>query len=133
RGPRGPHRLGVSRDGSRRVAPGRDRRWRDHQYKLSRLRPADERARRDDRGDEGVIIAVDGPAAAGKGTLARRIARHYRFDHLDTGRLYRATALEAFLAGIDPADPAAAAAAAKRVRPEHLGNAQLTEERVARA
>ena len=41
-----------------------------------------------------MIVAVDGPAAAGKGTLARRIAAHYRLAHLDTGRLYRATALE---------------------------------------
>jgi cytidylate kinase len=80
-----------------------------------------------------VIIAVDGPAAAGKGTLARRIAQHYRLDHLDTGRLYRATALEAFLAGGDPSDPAVAEAAAKRVRPERLSDPQLNEERVARA
>jgi len=80
-----------------------------------------------------VIVAVDGPAAAGKGTLARRIAQHYRLDHLDTGRLYRATALEALLAGGDPADPAVAEAAAKRVRPEHLGDPRLKEERVAQA
>ena len=80
-----------------------------------------------------MIIAVDGPAAAGKGTLARRIAQHYRLDHLDTGRLYRATALEALLAGGDPADPTIAEAAAQRVRPEHLGDPELNEERVARA
>ncbi|HXA71822.1 MAG TPA: nucleoside monophosphate kinase, partial [Stellaceae bacterium] len=80
-----------------------------------------------------MIIAVDGPAAAGKGTLARRIAQHYRLDHLDTGRLYRATALEALLAGGDPADPTIAEAAVQRVRPEHLGDPELNEERVARA
>jgi cytidylate kinase len=80
-----------------------------------------------------VIVAVDGPAAAGKGTLARRIAEHYRLDHLDTGRLYRATAFEALLAGGNPADPAVAEAAAKRVRLEQLGNPQLNEERVAQA
>jgi len=80
-----------------------------------------------------VIVAVDGPAAAGKGTLARRIAQHYRLDHLDTGRLYRATALEALEAGADPADPAAAEAAAQRVRADRLGNPRLNEERVAKA
>ena len=39
-----------------------------------------------------MIIAIDGPAASGKGTIARRIAAHYRLPHLDTGLLYRATA-----------------------------------------
>ena len=80
-----------------------------------------------------MIIAVDGPAAAGKGTLARRIAHHYRLDHLDTGRLYRATALEALLASGDPAEPSLAEAAARRVRPESLSDPALNEERVARA
>ena len=80
-----------------------------------------------------MIVAVDGPAAAGKGTLARRIAQHYRLDHLDTGRLYRATAFEAIEAGADPADPAAAAAAAKRVRADRLGDPRLNEEPIARA
>jgi cytidylate kinase len=80
-----------------------------------------------------VIVAVDGPAAAGKGTLARRIAQHYRLDHLDTGRLYRATAFEALQAGGDPADPRVAEAAAKRVHADRLGDLRLNEERVARA
>jgi len=39
-----------------------------------------------------VIIAIDGPAASGKGTIARRLAARYRLPHLDTGLLYRATA-----------------------------------------
>src|SRR4030081_1295163 len=39
-----------------------------------------------------MIIAIDGPAASGKGTLARRLAQHYGLPHLDTGLLYRATA-----------------------------------------
>jgi cytidylate kinase len=78
-----------------------------------------------------VIIAVDGPAAAGKGTLARRIAQHYRLDHLDTGRLYRATAFEALQSGGDPADAAVAEAAAKRVRADRLDDARFNEERVA--
>ncbi|HLJ20176.1 MAG TPA: d(CMP) kinase [Stellaceae bacterium] len=78
-----------------------------------------------------MIIAVDGPAAAGKGTLARRIAQHYRLDHLDTGRLYRATAFEALQSGGDPADAAVAEAAAKRVQADCLGDPRLGEERVA--
>ena len=40
-----------------------------------------------------VVIAVDGPAASGKGTLARRLAAHFGYAHLDSGLLYRATAL----------------------------------------
>jgi hypothetical protein len=44
---------------------------------------------------EVVIVAVDGPAASGKGTLARRLASRLRLAHLDTGRLYRALALQA--------------------------------------
>ena len=80
-----------------------------------------------------MIIAVDGPAAAGKGTLARRIAQHYRLDHLDTGRLYRATAFEALQSGGDPAIAAVAEAAAKRVCADRLGDPRLNEERVAQA
>ena len=41
-----------------------------------------------------MIIAVDGPAASGKGTIARALARHYGLPHLDTGLLYRAVALD---------------------------------------
>ena len=36
------------------------------------------------------VIAIDGPTASGKGTLAKRLARHFRFAHLDSGLLYRA-------------------------------------------
>jgi len=55
-----------------------------------------------------VIIAVDGPAASGKGTIARALARHYGLPHLDTGLLYRAVGLGVTRAGQDPADPLAA-------------------------
>jgi CMP/dCMP kinase len=52
-----------------------------------------------------VVIAIDGPAASGKGTLARRIAQHFRYAHLDTGALYRAVGVAALRRGGDPADP----------------------------
>lgn len=50
------------------------------------------------------VIAVDGPAASGKGTIARALARHFAVPHLDTGALYRATALAAARAGIAATD-----------------------------
>ncbi len=68
------------------------------------------------------LIAVDGPAASGKGTVARALARHYRVGHLDTGKLYRAVGLAVRLAGARPDDAAAAARAA-----EHLDPALLDE------
>jgi cytidylate kinase len=80
-----------------------------------------------------MIIAVDGPAAAGKGTLARRLAAHYRLAFLDTGALYRATALHALEGGGDPADPATAEEAARLVGPADLEDRRLREERVAQA
>jgi len=49
-----------------------------------------------------VIIAVDGPAASGKGTIARALAQHYRLPHLDTGLLYRAVGIATLRAGGDP-------------------------------
>ncbi|MBK9080722.1 MAG: (d)CMP kinase [Rhizobiales bacterium] len=59
-----------------------------------------------------MIIAIDGPAASGKGTLARRLAAHFRLPHLDTGLLYRATALALMDADqrLDDEDAAEAAA-----------------------
>lgn len=60
-----------------------------------------------------MIIAIDGPAASGKGTLARRLAAHYSLPHLDTGMLYRATARALMDEGHDLADVGAAVAAAR--------------------
>ncbi len=54
------------------------------------------------------VVAIDGPAASGKGTLAPRLGERFGLAHLDTGTLYRATALGVIDAGGDPADPAAA-------------------------
>lgn len=65
-----------------------------------------------------LVIAVDGPAAAGKGTLARRLAAQLGLPYLDTGLLYRATGRRVLDAGADPADPAAAEQAARTLTPE---------------
>ncbi len=58
-----------------------------------------------------MIIAVDGPAASGKGTIARALARHYALPHLDTGLLYRAVAATVLRDELDPAQEADAVAA----------------------
>lgn len=58
------------------------------------------------------VIAIDGPAASGKGTIARRLAAALGFSHLDTGMLYRATGVAVLDAGGDPSDPTVAARAA---------------------
>lgn len=58
-----------------------------------------------------MIVAVDGPAASGKGTIAKALARHYRLPHLDTGLLYRAVASTVRRLGLDPSNEADAVAA----------------------
>ena len=58
-----------------------------------------------------MIIAVDGPTASGKGTIAKALAAHFALPHLDTGLLYRAVGRQVELAGGDPDDAAAALAA----------------------
>jgi len=67
-----------------------------------------------------MIIAIDGPAAAGKGTLARRIAAALGLPYLDTGLLYRAVGRLVLDAGEDPADHAAAIRAARALRETEL-------------
>ena len=57
-----------------------------------------------------MIIAIDGPAASGKGTLGKRLAAHYHYRHLDTGLIYRAVAKAMLDAGADLADEAKLAA-----------------------
>jgi CMP/dCMP kinase len=65
--------------------------------------------------------------------LARRLAERFNLAHLDTGKLYRATAHLVLVAGADPADPKAAAAAARRVDPAALGDPALLTEGTAQA
>lgn len=72
-----------------------------------------------------MMIAVDGPLASGKGTIARALGRHFGLPHLDTGALYRATAVAVIDAKIDPADAAAAAGAARA-----LDVAAIDEDRI---
>jgi cytidylate kinase len=61
------------------------------------------------------IVAIDGPAGAGKSTVARAVAQRLRFDLLDTGAMYRAVALEALRRGVDPADAAAVGRVARDI------------------
>lgn len=71
------------------------------------------------------IIAIDGPAAAGKGTLARRIAAALGLPYLDTGLLYRAVGRQVLDAGSDPRDSRQAILAARALRPEDLDRTDL--------
>ena len=74
------------------------------------------------------MIAVDGPAAAGKGTLARRLAAHYGLRHLDTGLLYRAVGLRVLRAGGDPARAAVAEKSARGITDVDLEDPALRDE-----
>lgn len=73
-----------------------------------------------------MTVAIDGPAAAGKGTISKAVAAHFGFDHLDTGLLYRAVGAKV-LAGADPVD------AANALDPVDLENDDLRTPAVARA
>jgi len=70
-----------------------------------------------------VIVAIDGPAAAGKGTLAKRIAEALGFHHLDTGLLYRAVGVRHEKEGIDPAEAARTLTSEDLQRPDLRGEA----------
>lgn len=80
-----------------------------------------------------MIIAVDGPAAAGKGTIARALARHFGYHFLDTGSLYRMVALALIRSGRDPDDKAAAIAAAQTLNPASFRDGDLRSEAVGAA
>jgi cytidylate kinase len=72
-----------------------------------------------------MIVAVDGPAASGKGTLARRLAAHYGLGYLDTGSLYRGVALMVLKSGKSPQDEAAAVEAARHLDRGRLGDDEI--------
>jgi cytidylate kinase len=74
-----------------------------------------------------MIIAIDGPAASGKGTLGKRIAAHYGLAHIDTGKLYRAVARDTLAKGGDPTDADDSLAAAKALDPKTLADPALID------
>jgi cytidylate kinase len=80
-----------------------------------------------------MIIAIDGPAASGKGTLGRRLAAHYGLNHLDTGLTYRAVAAALLAAGAPLDDEAAAVAAAERLDLTALDRERLSAHDVGEA
>jgi CMP/dCMP kinase len=77
-----------------------------------------------------MIIAIDGPAASGKGTLGKRLAGHYGYRHLETGVIYRAVAKALLDAGADLTDEGLAVAAALALDPEKFGNPALKTQAV---
>jgi cytidylate kinase len=79
------------------------------------------------------VIALDGPAAAGKGTLGRRLAAHFRLAYLDTGLLYRAVGVRVLAAGDDPACKEAALKAARSLAPADLDDPRLRGDEAASA
>ncbi len=77
------------------------------------------------------IIAIDGPSASGKGTIAKRLAAHFGFAHLDTGLLYRAVGLAVLKAGGDPSNAEAATKAAQVLDYGSLGDPALRDDAAA--
>ena len=77
-----------------------------------------------------MIIAIDGPAASGKGTLAKRLAAHYGLRHLDTGVIYRAVAKAMLDAGADLTSEMLAVSAALALDPEKFGDSALKSQAV---
>jgi len=80
-----------------------------------------------------MIIAIDGPAASGKGTLGKRLAAHFGLRHLDTGLIYRAVAKALIDAGHRLDDVAQAAAAAHALDPARFDEAALKRHQIAEA
>lgn len=79
------------------------------------------------------VIAVDGPAASGKGTLARALAKHFGFHYLDTGALYRAVAWTLLEAGLDPENEQNTIKAAENLNMDAIKDAALRTDAVSEA
>ena len=80
-----------------------------------------------------MIIAIDGPAASGKGTLGKQLASHYGFRHLDTGLLYRAVAKALVDGGVSLTDRDRAVAAARVLDPASFNEDALKSHRLSEA
>ncbi len=80
-----------------------------------------------------IVIAVDGTAASGKGTLAKRLAQHFSFAHLDSGSLYRLTALAVLEANGNPADERDALWGARTIDLSRAGDPAIRSDVVGRA
>jgi CMP/dCMP kinase len=80
-----------------------------------------------------IVIAVDGTAASGKGTLAKKLAAHFGFAHLDSGALYRLTALAVLEAGGDPGNEADAVKGAQSIDLSRAGDPQIRTDVVGQA
>ena len=80
-----------------------------------------------------MIIAIDGPAASGKGTLGKKLAQHYGLRHLDTGLLYRAVGKVLLDAGHSPTNSARAVAAAEALDPTRFDEPALKSPAVGEA
>jgi cytidylate kinase len=80
-----------------------------------------------------MILAIDGPAASGKGTLGKRLAAHFGLPHLDTGLLYRAVAFALLQEGHALTDEVAAKRAAEALTPDALDNERLRDRAMGEA
>lgn len=80
-----------------------------------------------------IVIAVDGTAASGKGTLAKRLARHFNFAHMDSGALYRLTALAVLEQHGDPANEADAVKGARTIDLSRAGDPKIRSDVIGKA
>src|SRR5262245_7435292 len=80
-----------------------------------------------------LVVAIDGPSGAGKGTVARTVAERLSYRHVDTGAMYRAVAWKARISGIDLQDADAVAALAQRARFELTGGVRIDGDDVTAA
>jgi cytidylate kinase len=80
-----------------------------------------------------MIIAIDGPAASGKGTLGKRLAEHYGYRHLDTGVIYRAVACALLGQGVDLRDEVRAVQVALELDPDAFGDPALKSHKIGEA
>ena len=80
-----------------------------------------------------IVIAVDGTAASGKGTLAKRLARHFNFAHMDSGALYRLTALAVLEQHGEPANEADAIKGASTIDLSRAGDPKIRSDVIGKA